>query len=550
MKPKINMKNRYKKGAVNILTAILIIVIVVVGVALVYNIVNPLISKQSGNIETGFGKLLLSHLEIGNFTENPDGTTANVIIKAGTGEDIERVRITLETPSGNCYVEEDINIKALETRTYTISTQGCSGITKVTVEAIPAVEKEAGVESEPLPIAIAHYNFENNPNDITGNNNDGTIIGTSQYNTGKIGNAVIFDGSTYIKLNDNSLPSNTSVTISFWTKAVNYDSAQVIVNYAAFNHENVGRVNVAIGTREKGTGRFVITTGKPATLNYNYYNDYLDSSSNNKWNHHVVILSARGKYVQKVYLNGVERANKYGPDNYIRGYIGGGDDTIIGRQGNSDANYYQGVLDELKIWDSALTAEEVLMEYNRVDEDSYQIIYEEDSPFGIFGVFDKNYPLFMANMGFNYAEYCEWAGNNMQDLNAKYSRQKTQLIWDLKEPILGAGYEWAESEDCSLIPQCLTDETLLCAYQNTGPNFNMVMVINPTRNYGGGDNVNIAGNEIAFQDFVSAAVERYDGDGIGDYDSNIKVKYWQAYNEPFPKKWFNFGGTVETYIDV
>jgi len=40
------------------------------------------------------------------------------------------------------------------------------------------------------------------------------------------------------------------------------------------------------------------------------------------------------------------------------------------------------------------------------------------------------------------------------------------------------------------------------------------------------------GDLDAFQDFVAALVERYDGDGVDDADGSPEVKYWEFWNEP------------------
>ena len=60
-------------------------------------------------------------------------------------------------------------------------------------------------------------------------------------------------------------------------------------------------------------------------------------------------------------------------------------------------------------------------------------------------------------------------------------------------------------------------------------------------------NYNFGLEEEYFRKFVRAVVERYNGDGINDFDPNIRVKYWQASNEPLIE-WFNRGGTVDGYV--
>ena len=121
------MKKGCKKGAVNVLTAVLIIVIVVVAVGLVYNVVNPLISKQSEGVETGFQKLLLSELTIVEEINNLDGTWS-VEVHRGVGEgDVEALRFGLETDSGICYVDVEGILLEQETKVFIVPTSSCTG---------------------------------------------------------------------------------------------------------------------------------------------------------------------------------------------------------------------------------------------------------------------------------------------------------------------------------------------------------------------------------------------------------------------------------------
>lgn len=163
-------------------------------------------------------------------------------------------------------------------------------------------------------------------------------------------------------------------------------------------------------------------------------------------------------------------------------------------------------------------------------------IISEDSPFGIMDAFELNHPSFVRNMGFTDDQYLQWAGNQLRYLGVKWSRGSARIIWELVEPELGKGYNWSQ-----------IDKALKDAYRNGGDHFNMVVVISPSRSRGSPPDINKSEEEY-FKKFVQSAVERYDGDGVDDFDSNIKVKYWQAYAEPFPRQWVRGGGTIDGYI--
>ncbi len=60
-------------------------------------------------------------------------------------------------------------------------------------------------------------------------------------------------------------------------------------------------------------------------------------------------------------------------------------------------------------------------------------------------------------------------------------------------------------------------------------------------------------NMEAYQEFVTALVERYDGDGIDDMpELELPIKYWEASNEPSMQDGFNtfFDGSAEDYLEI
>lgn len=175
---------------------------------------------------------------------------------------------------------------------------------------------------------------------------------------------------------------------------------------------------------------------------------------------------------------------------------------------------------------------------NNTDKDNVSAVNtynnesSEISPFGIMAAFS---PSTLANI--NAADKVAWAGEKFRDLGAKWSRGAGEtVIWAQIEPKLNEGYSWSNS-----------DKVLKKAYEVAGENFNMVVTISPARFKG--DNPDIPPeDESYYSKAIEELVERYDGDGINDYDSIIKVKYWQMENEPFPSQWKNRGGTFDGYV--
>ena len=213
------------------------------------------------------------------------------------------------------------------------------------------------------------------------------------------------------------------------------------------------------------------------------------------------------------------------------------------------------------------------------------------SPFGIFGAFGLEHGSFIKNLNFSAENYWQWVGKNFRDLGAQISRQNTFLIWSRNEPELGGGYDWSCSSksqpeaslnsnnqpgrcgdgvcdpiekatgnceaDCknhAIInndnsstknndPTCRGDAVLKAAFQYGGENFNMILTVIPDRKI-------TNDNEKHFKDFVAAAVKRYSGNGDAqNLDKSVKIKYYQADNEPWIKdQWLKNGNSLEDYI--
>lgn len=156
----------------------------------------------------------------------------------------------------------------------------------------------------------------------------------------------------------------------------------------------------------------------------------------------------------------------------------------------------------------------------------------EGSRFGIFAGFVPKGG-FCDVMGFNnYYEYTQWADTHYTYLGAHWTRSNTQLIWDLIEPVIGGGYDWSASQG--------GDSVISAPFGCMEP-VNWLGVFHE-----GGDSARNPVDYLPeYAEFVSASVERYDGDGYLDADTFVNVKWWQCGNEVF--LWNESGRTVSEY---
>ncbi|MDD3084265.1 MAG: hypothetical protein PHP82_04545, partial [Candidatus ainarchaeum sp.] len=181
---------------------------------------------------------------------------------------------------------------------------------------------------------------------------------------------------------------------------------------------------------------------------------------------------------------------------------------------------------------------------NYLIDDSFEEIVEfEDSPFGIFAAFSSNeFVYFNQRMGFNTTQYFDWAEKHMENLGAHWTRSNVQLIWDLIEPEIGKGYNWDNT--------MLTDSIIKRIYDSK-LEINWLGVFSEGGGVESVQNKPKLRNPIDYPEeysrFVASVVERYNGDGINDASSNVRVKYWQVGNEILG--WTNSNRDVDDYIE-
>lgn len=169
----------------------------------------------------------------------------------------------------------------------------------------------------------------------------------------------------------------------------------------------------------------------------------------------------------------------------------------------------------------------------------------ENSPFGVFAAYSsKEFSAFLKQNNFSTTDYWDWADKHMGDIGAHWTRSNLQLAWDFVEPVLGGGYKWdGNTGTDSLVKRMYASENevhWLGVFHEGGGD----ATYSPT---GKASMRNPLKYPTEYSAFVQAAVERYDGDGISDASSDVRVKYWQAGNETLG--WNGSKRTVSEYVD-
>lgn len=204
---------------------------------------------------------------------------------------------------------------------------------------------------------IAHYEFEDNINDSTNTYNLSIAAGGSEaYSTsGKYGKAYLFNGSdNYLKTLDNAITEGNTGTISFWVKDT-VDSGQAYVGMQ--NNSGATTYNPVIYTdASQNLGAYGNTHEYPA-----------DQSGvgavmfDGSWHHIVLTFSGTGTatfYFDGAYVPPMDSS----ADDYKLGTR-----MFIGAQlanNITPENFFAGEMDEVRIYNRALTATDVNELYN------------------------------------------------------------------------------------------------------------------------------------------------------------------------------------------
>jgi len=201
---------------------------------------------------------------------------------------------------------------------------------------------------------IAYYPFEGNANDMSGNGNNGVIVNNVNCEaTGKFGKACSFNGAGYIQASNPTGFSNIGtafgpMTISAWVKnnkVVNYH--QTMVSTEAFRFQIAWENSLVWGWKSSNGATTSYATGMgPFPIN--------------TWTHVVGVKT--GTYVQW-YVNGQKIYNSadLGHTRAISNLRIGVDGlTAIGKD-----DYFNGTIDEVRIYNRALVDSEIQALYNQ-----------------------------------------------------------------------------------------------------------------------------------------------------------------------------------------
>jgi hypothetical protein len=225
------------------------------------------------------------------------------------------------------------------------------GMTAADVAALYALES---VEPTVEPGLIAHYTFSGNANDETTNANHGQVFGATlvEDRFGTANSAYEFDGVDNYILVPQSTSLNTSdyVTLSFWLTVPEFvvTGEYYLISQGSWN----GRWKASLPSHGKTVWTTKVADGDISDMDSDPEVLPLDT-----WTHVVMVHDGTNN---DIYFNGILAATKERAGTLASGNT---DSLTIGRESTLWGNYFKGRFDDIRIYDIALTAADILALY-------------------------------------------------------------------------------------------------------------------------------------------------------------------------------------------
>jgi hypothetical protein len=241
---------------------------------------------------------------------------------------------------------------------------GATTHTNVTLKTNPTLE--TGL--------VGHWTFDgkdmiSNVADVSGQGNHGALQGQTSTTTaiGVIGQALSFDGSNdYVDLGQytmvNTLSGASAVSASMW---INFDTSSDATWSDAIIHINIGSGNAAFYVGLTGASDNVYVAGRSQNTDSLQSDSSSGTVTQGQWTHVVGILDYVNDQISMA-INGVLEAPAsatFGSNTLIPTSGGGPNDRIGDVDGSGDFPF-DGLIDDVRIYNRALSAEEVTRLYN------------------------------------------------------------------------------------------------------------------------------------------------------------------------------------------
>jgi hypothetical protein len=205
---------------------------------------------------------------------------------------------------------------------------------------------------------VAYWKLDGNSNDSIGSNN-GTLVGSPSYTTGKIGSAISLNGSSqYMTTGAFGISGSTARTYSAWIYPTQTTSLKTIIAQNPNNNPSYGQ-NCILHHSAVSNGDLYF-----GFSNTDFYTSGGQISANN-WYHIVAVYDGGTLSTSTVhiYVNSVSKSlTKVGSFTVSANTTDS--NNRIGSDSFTSSRNFQGYIDEIGIWSRALSSTEVGELYN------------------------------------------------------------------------------------------------------------------------------------------------------------------------------------------
>ena len=193
---------------------------------------------------------------------------------------------------------------------------------------------------------VAYYPFNGNANDESGNANHGDVIGATltQDRAGNASSAYHFDGSDdYIKvLSDDTLKISNDITITAW---INFSGGKIWNPRVLSYYWGAGL----------GYDLFTLGLGDSRSIEFGHMGKFIKSSSTLQADQYHLITAVSENGALSLYFNG----KKVDTTNTVAGTNQTPIPLNIGRNSDNGLDDFGGVMDDIRIYDRALSTSEI-----------------------------------------------------------------------------------------------------------------------------------------------------------------------------------------------
>jgi len=226
-----------------------------------------------------------------------------------------------------------------------------------------AVSSATTLAAPPSGGRVGIYPFEEGSGgttaDLSDVHNVGTLHGPTWTTAGKFGNALVFNTDIYVDLgNPGMLQLTSSMTISAWIDASAFPADDAVIVSKRTGADNLGyQLDTTIDKGPRSIG-FKLTTGGGGQM-YRYGASALQA---NTWYHVAGVYDAQAQ-TMKVYLNGV-LDNGPTVGSVASSQMDRPINVNIGRKPGANGYEFIGKIDEVRIYNRALTQAEIQADMN------------------------------------------------------------------------------------------------------------------------------------------------------------------------------------------